>query len=187
MSRTIGSTAPETRARILDAARALFAEQGYAGTSMRDLAEVLGITKAALYYHFPGKADIMLALLEPLLDELDALGERARDGLERAAIVREYVALLATRAAAMIPLFNDPSAKRDIGERLDMEHRFRALEQGLAVDGDVLAVRCGLGAAHFGILATLARRARAGEAPEVTDAEIERVIRASLAAWEAAA
>jgi AcrR family transcriptional regulator len=181
MSRTIGSSAVETRGRILDAARGLFADRGYAGTSMRDLAEALGITKAALYYHFPGKAEILLALVEPVLDELEAIG-----GAGREAAVRDYVRLLAQRAPGLISLMSDPSAKRDIGERLNAEDRFRALEQALAGDGDVLAVRLALGAAHSGVLSTIAARARAGEPPELREDEIERVIRASLAAWEAA-
>ena len=185
MSRLIGSTAVGTRVRILDAARALFAERGYAGTSMRDLAESLGMTKAALYYHFPGKADILLALVEPLLAELDAIGDRAGRGRE--ASMRDYVYLLAARAPGMIGLMSDPSAKRDIGERLGAEQRFRSLERALASDGDVLAVRCALGAVHFGVLSTLAARARDGQPPHLSDDEIERVIRASLAAWTAAA
>jgi AcrR family transcriptional regulator len=184
MSRTIGSTAPETRARILDAARALFAEQGYAGTSVRDLAEVLGITKAALYYHFPGKAEILLALVEPGLAELDAIAARVNEGRE--AVIRAFVTLLAERAPTMISLFSDASAKRDLADRLGADQRFRALEQALATTSDVLAVRCALGAAHSGVLATLAARARAGERPAITEDERERVIRASLAAWEAA-
>jgi AcrR family transcriptional regulator len=184
VSRTIGSSAVDTRARILDAARALFADRGYAGTSMRDLAEALGMTKAALYYHFPGKADILLALVEPLLDELDAIAEHAGGGRE--ASIRAYVGLLAARAPGMIGLMSDPSAKRDIGERLHGERRFRALEQALATGGDVLGVRCALGAAHIGVLSTLSERAREGEPPRLTGDEIERVIRASLAAWEAA-
>jgi AcrR family transcriptional regulator len=185
MSRTIGSTAPDTRTRILDAARALFAERGYAGTSVRDLAEALGITKAALYYHFPGKADILLALVVPVLDELDVIAAHAGRGRE--ASIREYVGMLADRAPGLIGLMSDPSAKRDIGERLGAEQRFRGLERALAGGGDVLAVRCALGAAHLGVLSTLTSRARAGEPPRLTEDEIERVIRASLAAWEAAA
>ena len=181
MSRTLGSSAVGTRTRILDAARELFAEHGYAGTSMRDLAEALGMTKAALYYHFPGKAQILMALVEPLLDELEAIGGRDREDA-----VRAYVGLLADRAPGMIGLMSDPTAKRDIAEHVDAERRFRALEQALAKDGDVLAVRCAIGAAHVAVLATLSSRARAGEPAELTEDEVERVIRASLAAWEAA-
>ncbi len=54
--------AASTRERILDAALDLFLEQGYDGTSLREIAEQLGVTKAALYYHFESKEDILLAL-----------------------------------------------------------------------------------------------------------------------------
>jgi len=50
------------RDRILELALDLFVRQGYAETSMRAIAEGLGVTKAALYYHFAGKEDILLAL-----------------------------------------------------------------------------------------------------------------------------
>jgi AcrR family transcriptional regulator len=52
----------DTRQRILDVALDLFTEQGYDGTSLRQIAERLGVTKAALYYHFESKEDILLAL-----------------------------------------------------------------------------------------------------------------------------
>lgn len=52
----------ETRERILDTALDLFTDQGYDKTSLREIAEALGLTKAALYYHFEHKEDILLAL-----------------------------------------------------------------------------------------------------------------------------
>jgi AcrR family transcriptional regulator len=52
----------DTRDRILDVALELFTEQGYDGTSLRQIAEQLGVTKAALYYHFVSKEDILMAL-----------------------------------------------------------------------------------------------------------------------------
>lgn len=52
----------ETRDRILDAAMDLFIEQGFDGTSLREIAERVGVTKAALYYYFPSKDEILLAL-----------------------------------------------------------------------------------------------------------------------------
>lgn len=52
----------DTRQRILDVALDLFTDQGYDGTSLREIAEKLGITKAALYYYFESKEDILLAL-----------------------------------------------------------------------------------------------------------------------------
>jgi AcrR family transcriptional regulator len=67
---------PSTRERILDIALELFTEQGYDKTSLRDIAERLGTTKAALYYHFERKEDILLELHL----RLHALG---REALER--------------------------------------------------------------------------------------------------------
>jgi AcrR family transcriptional regulator len=54
--------AATTRDRILEVALDLFNRKGYAETSMREIAAPLRISKAALYYHFPSKADIMLEL-----------------------------------------------------------------------------------------------------------------------------
>jgi AcrR family transcriptional regulator len=51
-----------TRTRILDVALDLFVEKGFDGTSLREIAEKLGITKAAIYYHFASKDDILMAL-----------------------------------------------------------------------------------------------------------------------------
>jgi AcrR family transcriptional regulator len=53
----------DTKNRILRIARDLFARKGFTGTSIADIARELGTTTAALYYHFPSKADILGALL----------------------------------------------------------------------------------------------------------------------------
>ena len=58
--------ARDTRAEILAVATELFIEQGYEATSLREIAERLDITKAALYYHFRSKDDILGALIEPM-------------------------------------------------------------------------------------------------------------------------
>lgn len=65
-----------TRERILDVAAQLFAEQGYDGTSLRAIADALGFTKAALYYHFRSKEEILLALVEPMLEIQREMHER---------------------------------------------------------------------------------------------------------------
>jgi AcrR family transcriptional regulator len=60
-----GDESPEatsTKERILDVALDLFTEKGFDGTSLREIAERLGVTKAALYYHFASKDDILMAL-----------------------------------------------------------------------------------------------------------------------------
>ena len=70
MARPQNADAPATRARILDAATRLIAAHGYAGASMRDIAADAGITGAALYHHFPGKEDILLAVLDNMRVQL---------------------------------------------------------------------------------------------------------------------
>jgi AcrR family transcriptional regulator len=74
--RRTGRPPGTTRERILDAALDLFAERGYDKTSLREIADKLGFTKAALYYHFERKEEILLALHL----RMHALG---RDALER--------------------------------------------------------------------------------------------------------
>ena len=66
-----------TRAEIQQVALALFTERGYDATSMREIAEQLGITKAALYYHFPAKEAIVASLFEDSRQALDDLLDRA--------------------------------------------------------------------------------------------------------------
>lgn len=82
---------PVTRDRILDVAEALFAEKGFAGTSMRDIAARADLTAASLYNHFAGKDALYTAVLErgirPLVDLMQQLA--ARD--EREAAVDEVL------------------------------------------------------------------------------------------------
>ncbi|MGN9844057.1 TetR/AcrR family transcriptional regulator [Nonomuraea sp. H19] len=63
----------DTRTRIQEVALRLFTEQGYEATSLREIAEELGVTKAALYYHFKTKDDIVSSLVELRLAEVEKL------------------------------------------------------------------------------------------------------------------
>lgn len=73
------SSAGSTKQRILSIARELFARQGYTGTSIADIARELGTTTAALYYHFPSKADILRGLLADPLAAYARLLESMRE------------------------------------------------------------------------------------------------------------
>ncbi|KAB7753431.1 TetR family transcriptional regulator [Mycolicibacterium phlei DSM 43239 = CCUG 21000] len=53
-------------------ARELFAEQGVGRTSLQDIANRLGITKPALYYHFDSREELIRSILQPLVDEGEA-------------------------------------------------------------------------------------------------------------------
>jgi AcrR family transcriptional regulator len=59
--------ADETRERILFAAMKLFAEKGYGSTSVADILQASGTNAGSLYYFFPGKQDVLIAVLETYL------------------------------------------------------------------------------------------------------------------------
>ncbi len=65
--------ADDTRSRIQAIALDLFSEQGYDATSLREIAERLGVTKAALYYHFKSKEEIVESLTSDHVKRLDTL------------------------------------------------------------------------------------------------------------------
>lgn len=67
------SAARDLRAEILAAATGLFVVHGYHGLSMRQIAEAVGVTKAALYYHFKDKETLFLAILVTYLEKVEEL------------------------------------------------------------------------------------------------------------------
>jgi AcrR family transcriptional regulator len=77
-----GSKGERTRARLLLAAARQLGEQGYAGLSIADVCAAAGVTRTALYKHFPTKQDLVLALVS---DFQQFLGDALRDGGRRGA------------------------------------------------------------------------------------------------------
>lgn len=83
---TRAAQAERTRQQILQTAQRLFAEIGYDATSLQMIADEMSLTKAAVYYYFPAKSDILAEAMSPgvrrlgtLLDEAAAIrGRRAR-------------------------------------------------------------------------------------------------------------
>lgn len=67
------------RERILEAAAALFAQSGYEGSSIADLATSIGVSKAAIYHYYPTKQDIYDAIILEVLGGLLAAVTRACD------------------------------------------------------------------------------------------------------------
>jgi AcrR family transcriptional regulator len=121
------AVAPDTRSRILDIALELFSEHGFDGTTLQQIADRLGFTKAALYYHFRSKEDLLQALLTPamtgleeLLDahesEADTPGERRRfleDYLDYLLGHRRLIAYMSSDLAILAhPIFATGSAER---------------------------------------------------------------------------
>jgi AcrR family transcriptional regulator len=90
-----------TRARIQQVALELFTDNGYEATSLREIAEHLGVTKAALYYHFKSKDEIIQSLLDDQGAMVEQLIEWAqaqpRTPGTRREFLRRYSALLYER------------------------------------------------------------------------------------------
>ena len=84
-----------TRTRILDVALELFSEHGFDGTTLQQIADRLGFTKAALYYHFRSKDDLLRALIAPAIADLDALldahEQEADTPAQRRHFVEDYI------------------------------------------------------------------------------------------------
>ncbi len=180
-----------TRDRILAVALERFAAHGYAGTSVRDLAEQLGVTKAALYYHFSSKEDIVEALLEPALAQLRALGERAtaRPAPPASELLGTLVDILARNAPLIRALMADPSVPHR-ADRPEIKDQLRAIERALAeepAEASELRARAALGAAQHATFATVLARAGAAGSPAdaggvLLEGEREEIVGAALRA-----
>jgi AcrR family transcriptional regulator len=112
-------SAAETRQRILDIAAGLFSRQGYTGTTIADIARELGTTTAALYYHFPSKADILGGLLaEPLIAYTKIIESLDSNTPEPEDLLAAFIDLAVdTRQLAGV-IDRDPAVLAMIDERL---------------------------------------------------------------------
>jgi|tagenome__1003787_1003787.scaffolds.fasta_scaffold20899953_2 AcrR family transcriptional regulator len=114
MSPRTPAPATETRQRILDVATDLFRENGYAGTSIRDIADGLGMTKAALYYHFTCKDDVLDALVAPTIRAIEDFiaAAEAAPRREPADLLRQFVTILGCNAPILATALGDPVVMR---------------------------------------------------------------------------
>jgi AcrR family transcriptional regulator len=132
-----------TRQRIQDVALELFAERGYDKTSLREIADQLGVTKAALYYHFRAKEDILVAIVEDFgraIDELAAWSaEQPRSYEANREILSRLAELVRGRWRPVVRFLqeNQP-ALRDLGIGELLADRMRALFTLLVRPGDDL-------------------------------------------------
>ncbi|MBE8477730.1 MULTISPECIES: TetR/AcrR family transcriptional regulator [Streptomyces] len=120
-----------TRQRIQDVALELFAEQGYEKTSLREIAERLDVTKAALYYHFKTKEQILVSVYEDLtrpIVELIDWGRQQPQSLEtKQEILRRYHDALVEAA----PFFRFMQENQATVKELRIGEMFRTRMLGL--------------------------------------------------------
>ena len=145
-----------TREQVLRTALELFRAQGYDGTSLRQIADRLGMTKAALYYHFPAKENLIVELTRPMLDELAQLLAEAKTRVPaslahaRMALLGAYLDLFIRHHEVVSLLARDTGAL----QHPDVIQRARALVEALHValtgpDGteeERIRVGCAMGA-----------------------------------------
>ena len=146
----------DTRERILDVALDLFIEQGYDKTTLRQIAEPLGFTQAAIYYHFAAKEDILVALHL----RLHALGRPAFEQLAEEAGPSGWAVVLcglvdtmmANRKLFILHERNQTALsslhiKGHEGDHEDMEQQFRRILGNSAIPArDRVRLSCALGA-----------------------------------------
>jgi AcrR family transcriptional regulator len=121
------------RDAIVAAARQLFSARGYEGTPLRAVSDALGLTKAAVYYHFQAKDDLLVAIVEPVVGRLEDLvhvheqaGMPSLDA--NRAFLSDYVEVLIGAPEVTGLLLRDPSvADHPLGRRFAALHlRMRA-------------------------------------------------------------
>ena len=136
----------DTREQIRKLALELFAERGYDGTSLREIADHLGITKAAVYYHFKTKEEILASLVNDFFTEIDELISWAQQqppsAASREQVLRRYQALLGKRATEWSRFLQEAQAAlRDVAAGEQLRSRFNRLADLLVDPGDPIAAR----------------------------------------------
>lgn len=119
-----------SRTRILEVAKPLFVARGYRGLSMRELGEAVGVSKAAIYYHFRDKESLFSALVEEAIAQLEALilaAEQARpDARSRVEhIVRAILALPVDERAMIRVAMQEMAHMSDEARQHFLEHYSR--------------------------------------------------------------
>ncbi|WP_170323969.1 TetR/AcrR family transcriptional regulator [Cryptosporangium phraense] len=114
------------RQRVIDAALAQFAQYGVEGTSLQMIADAMGVTKAAVYYHFKTKDEIVLAVVSPAIEQLVlTLGEaetRRGRATRARAFLSAFVDLVIGHRVLLTLLYDDVAVLRVVRtERPDFD------------------------------------------------------------------
>jgi AcrR family transcriptional regulator len=172
------------RERILDTALKLFNEQGYDKTSLREVAEQIGVTKAALYYHFEKKEDILLGLHLRLHElawkPLSQLEENEAPAAVWPALLDEFIdQVVQNRDLFLLHQRNRSAFERLAGneqheaENADIEEQFR---RALSNPKIPLALRVRMACAFGAVLVALMGSAEAFGA-DVKVSEVAEIVR----------
>jgi AcrR family transcriptional regulator len=164
-----------TRRAILAVAQELFAAYGYAGTSVADITNRLGMSKAALYYHFRSKTEILQALLQEPIAAYSRLAEGAAGPLGTRELLGAVIDTTADLRALVDVIGNDPSAQSALQDLLprsrEINEAITAALAGPQPDpATIIRAHAAYAAAKNGTLALLA--ARGGRLSQLDRAEL---------------
>lgn len=169
------ATRGDTRARLLDTALALFTVHGVEGTSLQMIADALGVTKAAVYYHFRTKDEITEAVAEPAVRELLVMLDHAatisRPGPRADYLIDEFVDLVVRNRVLVAVVCSDPGVIRTIDRLVHGEQSVMLRMPAMLVGPDADEVT--LLAAHV----ALAGVAMVGGSPAFVGMDDERLRR----------
>jgi AcrR family transcriptional regulator len=142
-AKTMGPRALRTSGLIKECAREVFLAKGYYGTSVEEIAEAAGVSRASFYTYFPSKRDLLYSLgtdtykaLDSTLEEMRALEETWSDD-DVYEIVRVYLRFLDDHGAFMLvwsqaTYGDDALAKTGMRTRLANARRFGQIVQRLS-------------------------------------------------------
>jgi AcrR family transcriptional regulator len=107
----------DTKQRIQDVARQLFAERGVQRTSLQEIADRLGITKPALYYHFASREELVRSIVQPILDEEEAflLSQEALPEVDPRALLEGYFDFHYRHRAEIMLMLRELTTLADLG------------------------------------------------------------------------
>ncbi|MEQ0563530.1 TetR/AcrR family transcriptional regulator [Amycolatopsis sp. NEAU-NG30] len=107
----------DTKQRILEVARDLFTSQGVQRTSLQDIADRLGITKPALYYHFPSRDDLVRSIVQPMLEDGEKflLDRQARPDAPVRELIEGFFDFNYRHRADVIMLLSEMPTLADLG------------------------------------------------------------------------
>ncbi|MDX1593152.1 MAG: TetR/AcrR family transcriptional regulator [Gammaproteobacteria bacterium] len=132
------------RNALLDAAANQFAERGFHATSTRELAAAVGMLPGSIYYHFPSKSDLLVAVYDEGVRRIETAVAQAVDGVEapwarvEAACTAHLEALLDGSAYARVVVRVQPEdAGESDAELIALRDRYEALFAGLIDDLDL--------------------------------------------------
>jgi AcrR family transcriptional regulator len=165
------------RGRVLEAAIALFAKHGVHGTSLQMIADRVGVGKAAVYYQFRSKEDIVLETIRPTIEELARVirtaGALPDPKQRRVVVVSGFVEMMVRIRQLAVIFHGDPA----IDQIMHHQPHFKAVADGLReiVEGPERNIAERINCSVF-----LSGVGRAAADPELSDIDDDDLHRALL-------